>query len=68
MSSNSSESQVDYAIQVNIELEDLQELATINPLAWEQLLHIADNRRNAERVAELEIQLQYMPEKINEKA
>ena len=30
--------------EVNIELEDLKELARINPLAWEQLLHIADNR------------------------
>ena len=40
--------------QINIELEDLHELAIINPLAWEQLLHIADNRRNAGRIAELE--------------
>ena len=40
--------------QINIELEDLHELAKINPLAWEQLLHIADNRRNAGRIAELE--------------
>jgi len=31
------------APQINIELEDLQELARINPLAWEQLLHIADS-------------------------
>jgi len=42
------------APQINIELEDLHELAKINPLAWEQLLHIADNRRNAGRIAELE--------------
>ena len=40
--------------QINIELDDLKELARINPLAWEQLIHIADNRRNAERIAELE--------------
>ena len=40
--------------QVNIELEDLRELARINPMAWEQLLHIADNRQNAKRIAELE--------------
>jgi hypothetical protein len=42
---------------VNIELEDLQELARINPLAWEQILHIADNRRNAERIKDLEAHL-----------
>ena len=47
-------STVDDAIQINIELEDLHELARINPLAWEQLLHIGDNRRNAEKIAELE--------------
>ena len=40
--------------QVNIEIEDLKELARINPLAWEQLLHIVDNRRNAELITELE--------------
>ena len=40
--------------QINIELDDRRELARINPLAWEQLIHIADNRRNAERIAELE--------------
>ena len=42
------------APQINIELEDLQELARINPLAWEQLLHIADNRILQARIAELE--------------
>ena len=40
--------------QINIELEDLQELARINPLAWEQLLHIADNRILQARITELE--------------
>ena len=40
--------------QINIELEDLQELARINPLAWEQLLHIADNRILKARIAVLE--------------
>ena len=43
--------------EVNIELGDLQELARINPLAWEQLLHIADNRRNAAQVEALKQQL-----------
>ena len=43
--------------EVNIELGDLQELARINPLAWEQLLHIADNRRNAEQIEGLKEQL-----------
>ena len=42
------------APQINIELEGLQELARINPLAWEQLLHIADNRILQARIAELE--------------
>ncbi|ANS02795.1 hypothetical protein [uncultured Mediterranean phage uvDeep-CGR0-KM14-C182] len=42
------------APQINIELEDLQELARINPLAWEQLLHIADNRILQARIAVLE--------------
>ena len=40
--------------QINIELEDLQELARINPLAWEQLLHIADSRILNARIAVLE--------------
>ena len=44
--------------QVNIELEDLRELARINPVAWEQLLHIVDNRQNNERIADLEAHLE----------
>ena len=40
--------------EVNIELDDLKELARINPVAWEQLIHIADNRQNTERIKELE--------------
>ena len=40
--------------QINIELEALQELARINPLAWEQLLHIADSRILKARIAVLE--------------
>ena len=43
--------------QVNIELEDLHELARINPLAWEQLTHIVDNRQKDQRIAELEAHL-----------
>ena len=43
--------------EVDIELEDLQELARVSPLAWEQLLHIVDNRRNAEQIEELKEQL-----------
>ena len=53
--------------QINIELEDLQELARINPVAWEQLLHIVDNRQNAERIAELEEHLAQAHEKVIEK-
>ena len=40
--------------QIDIELEDLHELARINPVAWEQLLHIADNRQNQARIEDLE--------------
>ena len=61
MASNSS---VDDAIQINIELEDLRELARINPLAWEQLLHIGDNRRNAEKITELEGHLAHAHETV----
>ena len=43
--------------EVNIEIEDLEELAKINPVAWEQLLHIVDNRQNTERIADLEAHL-----------
>ena len=46
--------QEEAAPQINIELEDLHELARINPLAWEQLLHIADSRILKARIAELE--------------
>ena len=40
--------------QITIEMVDLQELARINPLAWEQLLHIADSRILHARIAVLE--------------
>ena len=43
---------------VNIELEDLKELARINPLAWEQLVHIADNRKSNKMIKDLTEQLQ----------
>ena len=39
---------------ITIEMIDLQELARINPLAWEQILHIADSRILHARIAELE--------------
>ena len=42
------------APQITIEMVDLQELARINPLAWEQLLHIADSRILHARIAVLE--------------
>ena len=42
------------APQITIEVVDLQELARINPLAWEQLLHIADSRTLKARIAVLE--------------
>jgi len=40
--------------EINIDLSDLEELARVNPLAWEQLLHIADTRILKARIAELE--------------
>ena len=45
------------SLELIIQVLDLQELAKINPLAWEQLLHIADNRRNAEQIEGLKEQL-----------
>lgn len=44
----------DPSLELTIQMGDLEELARINPVAWEQLLHIVDNRQNAERIAELE--------------
>tara|TARA_Y100000310_G_scaffold41523_1_gene38837 strand:- start:1384 stop:1605 length:222 start_codon:yes stop_codon:yes gene_type:complete len=43
--------------ELTIEVVDLQELARMNPLAWEQLLHIVDNRRHQERITDLEAHL-----------
>jgi hypothetical protein len=44
-------------LTINIEICDLEELARINPTAWEQLVHIVDNRQHLERIAELEAKL-----------
>ena len=44
-------------LELSIEMCDLEELARINPVAWEQLVHIVDNRQNLERIAELESKL-----------
>ena len=55
-----------YETSVNIELEDLQELARINPTAWEQLLHLVDNRQNKERIEGLEAQLRSLGESSKE--
>ena len=49
---------------INIEVEDLKELARINPVAWEQLLHIVDNREKDARIAELEDHLAYAHDSI----
>ena len=40
--------------QITIGMADLRELAKVNPLAWEQLMHIADARILKARIAELE--------------
>ena len=39
---------------ITIEMSDLEELARVNPLAWEQLMHIADKRILQARIAALE--------------
>ena len=57
-------SEQDQPLGINIEVEDLQELARINLLAWEQLLHIVDNRINAEKIAELEGHLAHAHDSI----
>ena len=41
-------------LELTIQMVDLRELERINPMAWEQLVHIVDNRQNAERIRELE--------------
>jgi len=46
-------------LELTIQMCDLEELARINPVAWEQLLHIVDNRQNAERIADLEAHLDH---------
>jgi len=47
----------DASLELTIQMDDLKELARINPVAWEQLLHVVDNRQNAERIADLEERL-----------
>ena len=42
---------------LNIDVLDLRALAEINPLAWEQLLHIADARILKTRITQLESDL-----------
>ena len=44
--------------ELNVEVADLKELARINPLAWEQILHIVDNRINAARIDDLQQHLE----------
>ena len=58
------DSEQDQPLSMNIEVEDLRQLANINPLAWEQLLHIVDNRINAEKIAELEGHLAHAHDSI----
>ena len=47
----------DASLELTIQMEDLEALARVNPVAWEQLMHIVDNRKNAERIANLEERL-----------
>tara|TARA_R110000824_G_scaffold238121_2_gene426869 strand:+ start:3614 stop:3838 length:225 start_codon:yes stop_codon:yes gene_type:complete len=42
------------SVGLSITIEDITKLSEINPLAWEQLLHIADVRVLKEKIAELE--------------
>ena len=48
----------DASLEVTIQMEDLRELQRINPVAWEQLMHIVDNRLNIGRIKELEEHLE----------
>ena len=48
----------DTSLELTIQVVDLHELAKINPLAWEQLMHIVDNRLHLERIADLEAHLE----------
>ena len=57
-------SEQDQPLGINIEVEDLKELARINPVAWEQLLHIVDNREKDARIAELEDHLAHAHDSI----
>ena len=54
----------DASLELTIQMDDLKELARINPVAWEQLLHIVDNRQNAERITELEAHLEEAHSKL----
>ena len=56
----------DPSLELTIQMSDLEELARINPVAWEQLLHIVDNRQHAERIAELEEHLAQAHDKVIE--
>ena len=54
----------DASLELTIQMVDLEELARINPVAWEQLLHIVDNRKNAEQIADLEEHLAKAHEEV----
>jgi len=55
----------DASLELTIQMCDLEELARINPVAWEQLLHIVDNRKNAEQIADLEEHLAKAHEEVS---
>ena len=46
------------SVGLNITREDLAKLAEVNPLAWEQLLHIADMRIAYEALKASEMRVQ----------
>ncbi len=51
---------------LSITREDLAQLAQVNPLAWEQLLHIADMRIANEKISFLENRIRDLGDDLEE--
>jgi|LULG01.1.fsa_nt_gb hypothetical protein len=53
-------------VGLSITREDLAQLAQVNPLAWEQLLHIADMRIANEKISFLENRIRDLGDDLEE--
>ena len=53
-------------VGLSITREDLAQLAHVNPLAWEQLLHIADMRIANEKISFLENRIRDLGDDLEE--